>query len=71
MTILEEKAHEFQQPLCICALDFQKAFDSVSHDGLWHALLDQGVPALYVSLIANIYNGSNAQGQRSGNDEDI
>eukprot|EP00973_Karenia_brevis_P028267 3894935-Karenia_brevis.AAC.1 len=31
-TCLEEKAHEFQLPLWLAAIDFRKAFDTVEHN---------------------------------------
>jgi len=35
LTILMHKAHEHQQPVYMCFVDFKKAFDSISHDKLW------------------------------------
>jgi len=32
------KAREHQQPLCF--VDFNKAFDSISHDKLWVTMMD-------------------------------
>jgi len=31
LRILMHKAREHQQPLCMCFVDFKKAFDSISH----------------------------------------
>ena len=38
MMMVQEKADEHQLPLWYAALDFQKAFDSVEHQGSWNAL---------------------------------
>eukprot|EP00973_Karenia_brevis_P036806 5071035-Karenia_brevis.AAC.1 len=56
MALLLEGCQEFQVPIWICALDFQKAFDTVEHEFLLEALVCQGVPAAYVSLLASLYS---------------
>jgi len=38
--ILMEKAHQHQQPLYMCFVDFKTAFDCVFHDRLWLAMMD-------------------------------
>eukprot|EP00973_Karenia_brevis_P070325 9775396-Karenia_brevis.AAC.1 len=55
MVALIENCDEFNLPLWTCALDYQKAFDSVSHSSLWRALRNQGVPICYVSVLARLY----------------
>ena len=55
--LLQEKCDEWGQPLWIATLDFKKAFDSVSHDSIWSALLDQKVPDSYVCLLQRLYEG--------------
>lgn len=35
---LPKKAHEHQQPVFMCSIDFKKAFDSISHSKLWTAM---------------------------------
>ena len=57
---LREKASEFQLPLWVATLDFKKAFDTVSHDSLWNALLAQHTPPAYVTLLARLYDGQTA-----------
>ena len=56
LTIIQEKAEEWQQYVWIAALDFKKAFDTVSHDSLWKALQDQEVPDGYVALLKSLYS---------------
>ena len=41
-------------------MDFQKAFDSVSHEAIWAALTDQGIDSTYVDLLKRIYDGQQA-----------
>jgi len=42
LRILTHKASEHQQPLCMCFVDFKKAFDSISHHKLWVTMIDMG-----------------------------
>ena len=51
---------EFRQPLWICAIDFVKAFDSVSHASLWEALLNQVVLPDYVDILKALYKDQSA-----------
>jgi len=44
-----------QQPLCMCFLDFKKAFDSISHDNLWVTMMDTGYPLNLIDLLAKLY----------------
>ena len=39
-----EKAREFQKNICLCFIDYTKAFDCVDHDKLWKALREMGIP---------------------------
>jgi hypothetical protein len=46
---------EHRLPLWICAIDFEKAFDTVEHAFLWQSLAEQGVAPQYVCLLAAMY----------------
>ena len=52
--ILMHKAHEHQQPLYVCFVDFKKAFDSISHDKLWVTMMDMGYPLHLIDLLAKL-----------------
>ena len=39
-----EKAREFQKNVCICFIDYAKAFDCVDHNQLWKILKEMGIP---------------------------
>ena len=54
---------EFNLPLWLAAVDFKKAFDTVSHQSLWQALEEQHVPNIYVSMLRRLYCGQKAQVQ--------
>ncbi len=51
---LIEKSHEFNHPLWIALVDFEKAFDTIDHPTLWKVLQTQGVPSHYVALLQSI-----------------
>ena len=55
LRILMHKAREHQQPLCMCFVDFKKAFDSISHDKLWVTVMDIGYPLHLIDLLAKLY----------------
>jgi len=48
------KAREHEQPLYMCFVDFKKAFDSISHDKLWVAVVDMGCPLHLIDLLAKL-----------------
>ena len=44
--------------LCTCFIDFQKAFDSVIHEGIKYKLLKIGVGSKFYNIIKNMYSKS-------------
>lgn len=58
---LIEKCQEYGKALYIAFVDYSKAFDSIEHDSLWRALIQQGVPIKYIRIVKNIYANSTAQ----------
>ena len=55
-----EKCAEYNQPLYIAFIDYEKAFDSVETSAVIQALRNQGVDEHYVRILEDIYNGSTA-----------
>jgi len=53
--ILMHKAHEHQQPLYMCFVDFRKMFGSISHAKLWVTMMDMGYPLHLIELLAKLY----------------
>ena len=53
--ILTEQARSRRQPLYMCFVDFEKAFDKVSHKKLWRVLIDMGFASHIVALIRSLY----------------
>ena len=61
ISILSERMREFNLPLWVVAVDFQKAFDSVNHGSLWQALREQNVPNIYILMLQRLYRGQTAK----------
>lgn len=56
--LIIEKYQEHQRTLYITFIDYQKAFDTVSHNSIWESLAEQGVEEVYIKTIQNIYNNN-------------
>ncbi|KAI5743429.1 hypothetical protein M8J77_018082 [Diaphorina citri] len=54
------RAHEYEMPLCISFVDFEKAFDSVKYSAVFEALKEQGIHKTYIKLLEYIYLNSSA-----------
>jgi len=52
--------------MCILTLDFEHAFDRVSHDYLFTILRSYGLSAHFVTLIRNLYTGATSSVQING-----
>ena len=50
-----EKCNEFNLPLCVGYIDYEKAFDSVEHFAIFEALGKINVKEDYVQILENIY----------------
>ena len=55
-----EKAREFQKNICLCFIDYAKAFDCVDHNKLWKVLREMGIPDHLTCLLRNLYSGQEA-----------
>jgi len=66
LRLLMEKAQEHQQPLFMCFVDYQKAFDSVQHDKLFFTLLEVGFPIHLFELIRKLYTKQKAKVKAAG-----
>ena len=58
--IIQETADEWQIPLWMAAVDFKKAFDSITHQALWTSLADQGIDSSYIHLLTKLYDNQTA-----------
>ena len=60
-SVLIEKCREYNHQLRVALVDYEKAFDTVSHEQLWEILEKQGLPMPYVSLLRTLYTGQTAR----------
>jgi hypothetical protein len=52
-----EKSREFQIPLCMVFVDYEKAFDSIETNAVTNALKRQNIPKKYIRTLHNINTG--------------
>lgn len=57
LRIILEQSTEWNSPLYIHFVDYEKAFDSVHRKNLWQLLRHYGIPIKLTSLIKNSYEG--------------
>ena len=60
-----EKSTEYNYPVWLVCVDFEKAFDMIEHTPLWRCLEKQSVPSSYVTLLKSLYAGQTAAVQTS------
>lgn len=61
LELIIEKYQEYQRPLYIAFIDYQKAFDTVSHESIYYesmrrTLREHDVEEEYINILRNIYN---------------
>jgi hypothetical protein len=61
--LLIEKYQEFQKPLYIAFIDYQKAFDTLSHFSIWQSLKAQHVEPQYINILKYLYENSTSRVQ--------
>ena len=50
-----KKAREFQKNMCLCFIDYAKAFTYVDHNKLWKILKGMGIPDHLTCLLRSLY----------------
>ncbi len=50
-----EKMREYNIEAHLVFVDYQKAFDTISHENAWYALAAQGIPKKAIDTIQNLY----------------
>ena len=55
---LREKCQEYNIPLCVAFIDYEKAFDSVETSAILKALKYQGIDHKYIEILKDIYTES-------------
>ena len=61
LRIIIEQSLEWNSSLYINFIDFEKAFDSLDRESLWHLMKHYGIPDKYIRLIKNTYTGMQCQ----------
>jgi hypothetical protein len=56
LRIIIKQSLEFQSPLYLLFVDYQKAFDSVYRRWIWKALEERSLPNKFIKLIKEGYN---------------
>ena len=56
-----EKSNEYNLPLCIGFIDYEKAFDTVEHFAIFEALRKTNLNETYINILQNIYNQATAR----------
>ncbi|KAL1445995.1 hypothetical protein WDU94_003677 [Cyamophila willieti] len=56
LRIILEQSTEFQTPLYLTFIDFEKAFDSIDRRVIWSVLKEYGVPQKLINLIKETYD---------------
>ena len=58
---LIEKSNEYNLPLCLGFVDYEKAFDSVEHFAIFQALEKININKTYINILRNIYATATAR----------
>ena len=53
---LQEKANEYNMPLCFDFVDYEKVFDSKEFEPLFEGLKNQGIDEAYLNILRNLYS---------------
>ena len=53
--MLQGISREWQVPIWLAVLDFQKAFDTIEHAKLWAVLDEIGVDEHYIAILQRLY----------------
>lgn len=53
-----EKSREFNISICLCFIDYKKAFDCIRWQNLWHILDEMGVSCHLITLIKALYDNN-------------
>ena len=52
---------EYKIPLYMAFIDYEKAFDSISHEAIFKAMRNQGIDEVYINITKDVYTNSTAQ----------
>ena len=52
-----KKCREYNIPLCVAFVDYEKAFDSVQTQAILTSLKEQGIEDVYIEILKDIFYG--------------
>ena len=55
INLLKENCSEYNIPLCVAFVDYEKAFDSVQTQEILTALQEQGIEEVYLDILKDIH----------------
>lgn len=58
LRLIIEQSMEYQTPLYLVFVDFEKAFDRVDRNAIWNTLNRRGIPPKITRLISALYDGA-------------
>ena len=61
LRIIIEQSIEWNSPVLVNVIDFEKAFDNVDREMLWKLMGHYGIPPKFISIIKNTYHGMQCQ----------
>lgn len=61
LRIIVEQSVEWRSPLYLVFIDFAKAFDTLHHQAIWHALQCKGIPPELIDRIKALYQNSTSR----------
>ena len=61
LRIIIEQSLEWNSPLLVNFIDYEKAFDSVDRETLWKIMRHYGIPSKIVELIKEMYDGTSCK----------
>ena len=50
----KEKCREYNIPLCVALVDYEKAFDSIQTQAILTSLQEQGIEDVYIEILKDI-----------------
>lgn len=61
LRIIIEQAIEWQTPLYVTFVDFERAFDSIDREVIWKLMTHYGIPPKFINLIKELYKDSSCR----------
>jgi len=61
-----EKCKDHKLPVYLCFIDYSKAFDCVSHNGMWEVMQRMGFPKHIIDLVSKLYEDQESCVRTSG-----